>query len=154
MPITAKTALYGVIGHPISHSLSPVIHNQWFEKYQIDAAYLAFTAPVDGFADTAHGLFNAGLKGLNVTAPFKADAFDFADHKTEAALRAGAVNTLYLNEKEGIIGHNTDGAGFFKSIEKVIPSGSEKNIALIGAGGAACGLVAEFLTISAGKVFL
>ncbi|MEM6602657.1 MAG: shikimate dehydrogenase [Pseudomonadota bacterium] len=141
MIIKGSTSVTGVIGGNIAGSLSPVIHNYWYDKYDINGVYVAFTAQKENFAHIAEALFASGIKGLNITVPLKEAAFDFANDLTETAQKAGAVNTLYPS-KGKIIGHNTDGYGFCSAV-RYLSSFDFKSakILIIGAGGAAAGVI-------------
>ena len=128
------TDFYAVIGNPIEHSKSPVIHHAFAQLTHQDIHYERVLAPLDGFAETVHGLISKGFKGANVTVPFKLDAFAMVNHLTERAQDAGAVNTLIF-DAEGIIGDNTDGVGLVRDITQNIGiSLAGKRVLLIGAG--------------------
>ena len=103
------TDKYAVIGNPIAHSKSPLIHRMFAEQTGQDISYEAIEAPLDGFAATIERLRNAGYKGCNVTVPFKFEAFKLATELSERARSAQAVNTLSL-DGDAIRGDNTDGA--------------------------------------------
>lgn len=136
---------YAVIGHPIAHSKSPTIHALFARQTQQALTYARVLAPLDGFADTVAELRARGFKGVNVTVPFKLEAFALAHHLTERAMDAGAVNTLTFNE-HGITGDNTDGAGIVRDITQNLQTSlANKRILLIGAGGAAEGVLHPIL---------
>lgn len=128
---------YAVIGNPIAHSKSPMIHEAFAKSTGQQLEYGRVLAPLDAFADTVEAMRMNGFKGANVTVPFKLEAFQLANQLTERAHDAGAVNTLIFNN-EGITGDNTDGAGIVRDIEQNlhIPLAG-KRVLLIGAGGAA-----------------
>ena len=139
------TDFYAVIGNPIEHSKSPVIHHAFAQLTHQDIQYERVLAPLDGFAETVHGLINHGFKGANVTVPFKLEAFAMADRLTERAQDAGAVNTLIF-DAEGIVGDNTDGVGLVRDITQNIGvSFAGKRVLLIGAGGASEGVLHPIL---------
>jgi len=139
------TDFYAVIGNPIEHSKSPVIHHAFAQLTHQDIQYERVLAPLDGFAHTVHGLIAQGFKGANVTVPFKLEAFAMANRLTERAQDAGAVNTLIF-DAQGIIGDNTDGIGLVRDITKNIGvSFSGKRVLLIGAGGASEGVLHPIL---------
>ena len=106
---------YAVIGNPISHSKSPLIHSLFAAQTGQPLIYEAVLGPIDAFAATVAAFRAAGGRGLNVTVPFKLEAFDLADRHTPRALAAGAVNTLAF-DVDGILGDNTDGAGILRDI--------------------------------------
>ena len=139
------TDFYAVIGNPIEHSKSPVIHHAFAQLTHQDIQYERVLAPLDGFAQTVHGLISHGFKGANVTVPFKLEAFAMANRLTERAQDAGAVNTLIF-DAEGIIGDNTDGVGLVRDITQNIGvSFAGKRVLLIGAGGASEGVLHPIL---------
>ncbi len=139
------TDFYAVIGNPIEHSKSPVIHHAFAQSTHQDIQYERVLAPLDGFAEAVHGLIAHGFKGANVTVPFKLEAFAMANRLTSRAQDAGAVNTLIF-DAEGIIGDNTDGVGLVRDITHNIGvSFAGKRVLLIGAGGASEGVLHPIL---------
>ena len=130
--INAKTRLYGLIGKPIEHSLSPVIHNALFKKYNINAVYLTFE--VDDLDSAVKGVKALGISGLNVTMPYKEQILEFLDELSEEANAIGSVNTV-VNREGKLIGYNTDGIGALKALKRFTEV-ENKNILVLGAGGA------------------
>lgn len=142
------TDRYAVIGNPIAHSKSPIIHEAFAKNTGQDLEYIRVLAPLDGFAATVHAMIAEGFKGANVTVPFKLEAFQLATQLTERAHDAGAVNTLIFNA-DSIIGDNTDGAGIVRDIQNNLQiSIAGKRVLLIGAGGAAEGVLHPILACS------
>ena len=138
------TDRYAVFGHPIAHSKSPLIHAAFARQTGQDMRYEAILAPLDGFADSVAAFIKAGGHGANVTVPFKEEAFKLADHLSPRAQRAGAVNTLKF--EHGILGDNTDGAGLVADLTHNLHCAlAGKRILLLGAGGAARGVVGPLL---------
>jgi shikimate dehydrogenase len=139
------TDKYCVIGNPIAHSKSPDIHAAFAAATGQDIAYERCLAPLDGFADTVRGLVAQGYRGANVTVPFKLEAAALATRLEERARLAGAVNTLRFDGNE-IVGDNTDGPGLVADIVRNagVPLAG-KRILLLGAGGAARGVILPFL---------
>lgn len=136
---------YGVFGNPIGHSKSPLIHRLFAEQTGQQLSYEALLAPLDGFTAFARDFFANG-RGGNVTVPFKEQAYQLADSLTPRAQRAGAVNTLSKQDDGGLLGDNTDGAGLVRDL--TVNAGVSlqgKRILLLGAGGAARGVVAPIL---------
>jgi shikimate dehydrogenase len=136
---------YCVIGNPIAHSKSPQIHAAFAAETGQDLQYERCLAPLDGFAGVLRRLVGQGYKGANVTVPFKLEAAALATRLTERARAAGAVNTLSFKDGE-IIGDNTDGPGLVADIVRnagVALAG--KRILLLGAGGAARGVMLPFI---------
>ncbi|NIA57376.1 shikimate dehydrogenase [Massilia sp. TW-1] len=139
------TDKYCVIGNPIAHSKSPDIHAAFAAATGQDIAYERRLAPLDGFADTVRDLVAQGYRGANVTVPFKLEAAALATRLEERARLAGAVNTLRFDGSE-IVGDNTDGPGLVADIVRNagVPLAG-KRILLLGAGGAARGVILPFL---------
>jgi shikimate dehydrogenase len=136
---------YCVIGNPIAHSRSPGIHAAFAAQTGQDLVYERCLAPLDGFAETVRGLIAQGYRGANVTVPFKLEAAAIATRLEERARLAGAVNTLRFEGGE-IVGDNTDGPGLVADIVRnagVALTG--KRVLLLGAGGAARGVVLPIL---------
>ncbi|CAM3889966.1 Shikimate dehydrogenase [Vibrio aerogenes CECT 7868] len=139
------TDRYAVFGHPIQHSKSPFIHTLFARQTNQDMTYTAELAPVDGFQRSVDTFFSQGGKGCNVTVPFKEEACQFADMLSERARLAGAVNTLKKLDDGGVLGDNTDGEGLvFDLLQHQVPLAGS-NILLIGAGGAARGVIQPLL---------
>lgn len=135
------TDLYAVIGHPVAHSKSPQIHAVFARQTEQDMEYRMIDAPLDGFAAAVAAFRNEGGRGLNVTVPFKLEAFALATALTERAHAAGAVNTLKFDGGEAQ-GDNTDGAGLVGDITTRLGiSLTGKRVLLMGAGGAARGVI-------------
>ena len=144
MPDTTPAKRYGVIGHPIEHSRSPQIHTQFASQFDLALSYERILAPLDGFAATVDEFFRQG-SGLNVTLPFKEQAYDLAGPRlSRRAHMAGAVNTLWLQDGQ-IHGCNTDGVGLCSDLLRVGHNPEGKRILLIGAGGASRGVVFPLL---------
>jgi shikimate dehydrogenase len=136
------TDRYAVIGNPIEHSLSPLIHAEFARATGEDIAYGAIRAPRDGFREAVFKFRDEGGKGLNVTLPFKREAWQLADTRSPLALEAGAVNTLKF-EDGAIVGHNTDGIGLVRDLEQNLGCALRgRRVLLMGAGGAAYGVLA------------
>ncbi|MFA5072364.1 MAG: shikimate dehydrogenase [Nitrospirota bacterium] len=135
--ISGKTALYGIFGYPITHTFSPAMHNAAFKKLNMDACYVPFSVKPEDLEKAAEAILPLGIKGLNVTVPHKEKVIPFLDQLSEEARLIGAVNTIEIRDDK-LIGHNTDGTGFLRSLTEQAgfqPEG--KLILLIGAGGAA-----------------
>ena len=136
---------YAVIGNPVAHSLSPRIHAAFARQTSQDMEYGAILAPVGGFAAAVEPFRAEGGRGLNVTVPFKLDAFTLSTMLTDRAKSAGAVNTLKF-DGDTALGDNTDGAGLVADITiRLGVSLTGKRILLMGAGGAARGVVLPLL---------
>lgn len=143
------TDRYAVIGNPISHSKSPLIHAQFAYQTGQDFSYEAILAPLNGFRDTVLAFRDQGYRGMNVTVPFKFEAFQLTTQLTVRAQAAQAVNTLKFDGTE-IIGDNTDGAGLVADIEHNLGFTLQgKRVLLMGAGGAAYGVALPLLNAGA-----
>ncbi len=137
MHANGQTAFAGIIGSPVGHSLSPVFQNAAFEAVGLNWVYLAFDIAPGELQESIAGLSACGCRGLNITMPYKRDILPLLDDLDETALRVDAANTIEFRNGR-LIGHNTDGAGFIKSLRQDAafdPEGSDALI--IGAGGAA-----------------
>ena len=142
-----------VIGWPIAHSRSPLIHNYWLKKYGIEAVYEKKAVEPGGVAQFIANLASSEFAGCNVTIPHKETAFRAVAKTDEIANRLGAVNTVYL--KDGVVyGTNTDGEGFIASLRDSYPAFSLRNKAatVIGAGGAAKAIIGALLDEGVGKI--
>ncbi|GAB3043614.1 shikimate dehydrogenase [Simiduia litorea] len=136
------TKHYQVVGNPIAQSKSPFIHAEFAKQTQQVISYQRACPEVDGFAIEAQRFFGSGGLGMNVTAPFKLDAYNFADSLTPRATLAGAVNTLALQDDGSILGDNTDGYGLVTDITQQLGwTLKGKNILVLGAGGAVRGVL-------------
>ncbi|HID20412.1 MAG TPA: shikimate dehydrogenase [Methanophagales archaeon] len=126
--------IFGIIGDPIEHTLSPVMHNAVFEKLGMDAVYLAFRVPLEELGDAIRGAKSLGIAGLNVTIPLKEKALSFV-HVEAVAKKIGALNTIDFSRTP--TGYNTDGIGSVKVLEEAVGELKGKNVLILGAGGAA-----------------
>lgn len=136
---------YAVFGNPISHSKSPEIHAAFARQTQQDISYQAFQVDSGSFAATAGEFFRGGGCGLNVTVPFKEEAFEFADVLSQRARAAGAVNTLSGQADGTVLGDNTDGSGLLGDLRRLSWPLKNKKVLVIGAGGAVRGVLAALL---------
>ncbi len=136
---------FAVIGNPIHHSLSPQIHSAFAKEARLQIDYEAVLSPLDEFKNTIHKLIIQKLSGANVTLPFKKEAYELASQHSSHAKIAEAVNTLEFKGDQ-IIGHNTDGIGLVRDLEQNLNINlKSKRILLIGAGGAAEGVICSLL---------
>ena len=139
------TDRYAVFGNPIAHSKSPLIHAAFARQAGQDMTYEAILAPKDDFADSVARFAAGDGRGANVTVPFKEQAFALASRRSPRAERAGAVNTLTF-DADGILGDNTDGAGLVADLTRNLDRTlAGKRILLLGAGGAARGVIGPLL---------
>ncbi|MCB1876601.1 MAG: shikimate dehydrogenase [Chromatiales bacterium] len=137
---------YAVVGNPIEHSKSPEIHRMFAEQTGQKLEYRPLLAPLDGFRSSVEAFREAGGRGLNITVPFKLEAWEFASQRTNRAERAGAVNTLVFYPDGRILGDNTDGVGLIADLTRnhgLVLAG--RRILVLGAGGAARGILGPLL---------
>ena len=136
MKISGKTRVCAIIGDPVEHSLSPVMHNAAFKKLGLNLVYVAFTVTRNELKDAISGARSLGMQGLNVTMPHKNAVMSYLDETDSTAKAIGAVNTI-LNEQGKLIGYNTDGVGALRALKEngISPDGTK--MLLLGAGGAA-----------------
>ncbi|MDP3677879.1 MAG: shikimate dehydrogenase [Methylotenera sp.] len=143
---------YAVVGNPIAHSKSPLIHAAFAKQTHQNISYERVLAPLDGFEATIKDLIKQGFKGVNVTVPFKFEAYALCDYHTEQAKLAGAVNTIKFTE-HGLWGSNTDGDGLIADITHNLKTSIEgKRVLLLGAGGAAEGVFQPLLVQKPAKL--
>jgi shikimate dehydrogenase len=146
---------YAVFGNPIKHSKSPAIHSLFAQQCSQRIQYRAVRVELDGFAQAAAGFFEGGGAGLNVTVPFKREAFDFANSLSERAARAGAVNTLSRLPDGTIEGENTDGIGLVRDMVTNLGwTVRGLRVLLLGAGGAARGVLEPLLREGPGQLLV
>ena len=132
MEIKGSTNIVGLIGHPVEHSFSPLMHNAAFEKLDMDYAYVAFDVNQNNLENAIKGAEALNIKGFNVTIPHKIDVMNYLDEIDEVAQLIGAVNTI---DFKNLKGYNTDGIGAVRAIEEVTNI-KNKNVLIAGAGGA------------------
>jgi shikimate dehydrogenase len=138
--------LYAVVGHPINHSKSPRIHSLFAKQTGEPVEYTAIQAPLEDFVGTVRQFFEAGGKGLNVTVPFKEQAWALADSRTARAEKAGASNTLFQDNQGQLVADNTDGKGLVQDL--TANHGVQLNgarVLILGAGGAVRGVLGPIL---------
>ncbi len=135
--IDSHTKLFGIIGNPVAHSKSPLMHNGLFEHYGLNNRYLAFDVDSSQLRETVIGIRAFKIKGMNVTIPHKVKIMEYLDDISQEAREIGAVNTI-VNDNGKLIGYNTDGDGYVRSlIEETNIKLPGKRVLIIGAGGAA-----------------
>lgn len=140
MTIDAHTALAGVVGYPVRHSLSPAMHNAAFQALGLNWVYLAFEVAPDQLSAAVAGMRGLGIRGLNLTIPHKEAVRPLLDGLTEAAHRIGAVNTLFW-DGDRLMGDNTDAAGFLHALLEAGVDPAGQRVLVLGAGGAARAVV-------------
>ena len=156
MSISGATVVAGVVGAPVRHSLSPLIHNAWLEAAGVDGVYVALSAAPERFPALLDGLRGGAMRGLNATLPFKEAALAAADRVSDRARRAGAANLILFEPDGSIVADNTDGEGLLAAFAEQAPGFDvrARPTVVLGAGGAARGAVAALLDAGAPEVRL
>ena len=126
---------FGIIGNPINHSLSSVLHNYWFEKYKIDADYSLISIEENELPKIVKKIKDKSLNGINITLPYKQKIVPYLDVLVNDAEVTSSVNTIYLNEQNIVVGENTDVFGLQAAYLKELDNASKKKALIIGAGG-------------------
>lgn len=142
MTITGHTRLTGLLGSPVSHSISPLMHNEAFRLLGLDFAYLCFEVGEESLEDAVKGLKTLGARGWNCTMPDKQRMCELCDTLSPAARMIGAVNTV-VNENGCLSGHNTDGVGYMMAVKEAGFDITGSNMTLLGAGGAATAIAVQ-----------
>ena len=140
MKIDGYTRLAAVVANPIKHSISPFIHNQAFEATHTNGVYVAWEVETTDLAETVANIRRYQMFGINLSMPYKEQVIPYLDQLSEESRLIGAVNTV-VNREGTLIGYNTDGKGFFKSLPSF--KISRKRMVLLGAGGAAKAILAQ-----------
>ncbi|RPH67468.1 MAG: shikimate dehydrogenase [Burkholderiales bacterium] len=149
------TDRYAVIGNPVAHSRSPAIHARFASQTGHDIEYGRLLAPLDGFVEAVRRFRNEGGRGLNVTLPFKLEAFAWAGRRSARAQAAGAVNTLRFDADGASLGDNTDGAGLVRDVEtRLGMSLAGRSVLVLGAGGAARGALGPLLDAGVARLVI
>lgn len=135
-----RTQVYGILGYPVRHSLSPVFQNRAFRHFSINAVYVPFEVRPEDFETAFRALRALGIKGVNITLPHKEEALRLADFRDRHAEAIGSANTLKI-EEDGTYAYNTDWTGFLKAVRKIFPELSGRRALVLGAGGSARAVV-------------
>ncbi|WP_339113905.1 shikimate dehydrogenase [Thioclava sp. GXIMD2076] len=151
-----KIPLAGVIGHPISHSLSPALHGYWLRQYGLAGHYVPMDVAPEDLEPVLRGLHKAGFVGCNITIPHKEAALALADEVTERARLIGSANTLVLGADGRIHADNTDGFGFIANLKQSAPEWEPGAgpAAVLGAGGASRAIIVSLLEAGAPEIRL
>lgn len=142
-----RAKIAGVVGDPISHSLSPKLHGYWLKKYNIVGEYCAFHIGKNELAEFIAGLKPNNMEGVNLTVPHKETALSLVDELDASAIKIGAINTVYFNDSGKMIGANTDGYGFLKHLKQSTQKWVAENgpVTILGSGGAARAVIVSLL---------
>ena len=151
MKIDGNTRMAAVVANPIKHSLSPFIHNLAFDLTDENGVYLAWEIEETGLEQTLSNVLLLDMYGLNISMPYKQKTAELVDYLTDEARLTNAVNTV-INFDGKLIGHNTDGIGFFKNLLKHDFEVRNQEITVIGGGGAAIAIIAQTGLLGAAKI--
>ena len=156
MTIGGAARVAGVMGWPVAHSRSPLLHNFWLDRYGIDGAYVPFAVRPGEVARALRALPNLGVAGVNITVPHKEAAFAAVDARDAAARRIGAVNTVFVDDGGALRGSNTDAFGFLEALRTRSPgwTAAAGPAVVLGAGGAARAVLAALAEAGAPEVRL
>lgn len=152
--ISGKTKIFGIFGYPVEHTFSPGMHNAAFKKLGMDACYVPFAVHPDRLGDAVRAVRSLNLQGMNVTVPHKEKIIPYLDELSEEARLIGAVNTIEV-QADRLIGHNTDGRGFLRSLKldaRFNPTG--KTFLIIGSGGAGRAVGFSLGLAKAARIFI
>ncbi len=156
MTIPHQFGIAGLLGWPVAHSRSPVIHNHWLAQFGIAGRYVLFPVPPEKLEAAVRGIQVLGLRGCNVTTPHKQAIFPLLDRVDELARRIGAVQTVVVEKDGSLTGFNNDGNGFIQSIKDAAPHWRPDSgpIVVLGAGGASRAVVASLAAQGANEIRL
>jgi shikimate dehydrogenase len=154
MTISGKAKLAGVIGWPVGHSRSPLLHNHWLARHGIDGAYVPLAVAPENLEAAIRALPKLGFAGANLTLPHKEKALALVDRATPRAWRIGAVNTLVVEADGQVVGDSTDGMGFIANLKQECPGWSAEAgpAVVLGAGGAAAAVAFALLDEGAPEI--
>ena len=144
---------YFVIGNPINHSLSPILHNFWFRKHNLNAQYDKLLLEKTDLNTIIQKVKTGEISGLNVTVPFKQLIIPYLEKLSPESQNTQSVNTVYL-ENNKLVGHNTDIAGFELAIRHIKFDTSNKNVLILGAGGVVPSVISALKNLNTKKIFL
>ena len=153
--ITGATRVYGLVGHPVRHSLSPAMHNELFRRCGVDAAYVTFDVAPERAEEVVPAIRALALAGVNLTVPFKERVLPHLDVLGDDARLAGAVNVVVRARDGALVGHNTDGAGYIDALRAELGLGVVgEDVAILGAGGTGRAVAAAVAAEGARRVTL
>jgi shikimate dehydrogenase len=153
MLLNTETILFAILGCPVKHSFSPIMQNKWFEKKRLNCAYLAFEPKDYELKRTIKSLKDLKFRGFNITIPHKVKAMKYVDVIDKSAKKIGSINTV-INKNNKLYGYNTDHLGFVRDLKTKKVVVENKNILVIGAGGAARGIVYALKTCKAKNIYM
>lgn len=153
MQIDSKTVLTGLFASPSAHSVSPIIHNNAFKKLGLNYAYLSFEVNKDNLKDAVKSIKTLKMRGVNLSMPNKKEVIQYLDEISETAKLSQSVNTI-VNDNGILKGYSTDGKGFFKSLEEEEIFVKNKNITILGTGGASISIISQAVFESVENIFV
>ncbi len=147
---------YAIIGNPISHSLSPILHNYWFKKYNIDCEYEMMKVDPNNLKDVIEAIKSNKINGVNVTLPFKQKIIPYLNKIVNYAKETNSVNTVYLDDQNNVIGENTDVFGFQAGYLKNISNNRNlnKSVLVLGAGGVSPSIILALIKSNISKIYV
>mgnify|MGYP001473970292 CR=1 FL=1 len=148
------TKRFGIIGNPIKHTLSPILHNYWFQKYKIDANYSIIEVQGSGLLEIVKNMKDGKLDGINITLPYKQQIVPFLDLLVNDAQSTNSVNTIYLDNKKTVVGENTDVFGLQAAYLKEIENVTNKSALVIGAGGVSPSVILSLQKSGVQKIYI
>jgi len=151
--VTANTKLLGIFGNPVEHSLSPVMHNDWFAKYKLNCLYLAFDVLPKNLKAAVESIRTLNILGVNVTVPHKVEVMKYLDKIDSAAKSIGSVNTI-VNKNNKLYGFNTDWHGFITDLKFKKIDLKNKKVLVVGAGGASKAILYALTKLKVKKIYL
>lgn len=153
MQINSKTVLTGLFASPSAHSVSPIIHNNAFKKLGLNYAYLSFEVNKDNLKDAVKSIKTLKMRGVNLSMPNKKEVIQYLDEISETAKLSQSVNTI-VNDNGILKGYSTDGKGFLKSLEEEKIFVKNKNITILGTGGASISIISQAVFESVENIFV
>lgn len=153
MQIDSKTILTGLFASPSAHSVSPIIHNNAFEKLGLNYAYMSFEVGKDNLKEAVQSIKTLNMRGVNLSMPNKKDVIQYLDEISETAKLSQSVNTI-VNDNGILKGYSTDGKGFFKSLEEEKIFMKDKNITILGTGGASISIISQAIFEGIKNIFV
>jgi len=151
--VTVNTKLLGIFGNPVEHSLSPVMHNDWFAKYKLNCLYLAFDVLPKNLKAAVESIRTLNILGVNVTVPHKVEVMKYLDKIDSAAKSIGSVNTI-VNKNNKLYGFNTDWHGFITDLKFKKIDLKNKKVLVVGAGGASKAILYALTKLKVKKIYL
>ena len=146
---------FALIGKPISHSISPALHNFWFKKYKIAAKYFLLEITEDKIEGIINKIRKKEIKGINVTIPYKKTVVPYLDEIINDAEKTSSVNTIYLDDRNRLIGENTDVYGFEKTLTNQLEKNlSGKDVLILGAGGVTSSIIYVLKKLKVKNIFI